>query len=633
LGLLDKKISFKAEVNNVLQIVVNSLYSNKEIFLRELISNSSDAIQKVKFEMLLDSEVSVPEEFNIYITIDKENGSLVISDNGLGMNEEDIITNLGSIAKSGTRDFIAKLSSKDKEESGFIGSFGVGFYSCFIVSKKVIVKSRKFSCSKSEAVEWSSSGDGFFNVKNIEKTNVGTEITLFLKDDDLDFLNNWKVKSIINKYSNNIPIPIYMEKVSNKKVTDSSNEKEEIHYDRVNSPNSLWLQHKTVLKNSDYVEFYKDFFKDYNDPLFWVHNKLEGNIQFNSLLFIPGDVPHNFWSLPSNKGLKLYIKRVFIMDNVSKFLPNYLRFIRGVIDCEDLPLNISREILQDNKLVLNIRSILVKKVLNGLTRLLKEDYNKYLIFWNYFGKVLKEGPVEDKENSILISNLFRFSSTLTGKKDNSVSFSDYISRNGESTSIFYIAGDSFDQVYNNPNLEFFVNKGIEVLLLYDKIDEWLMLHLQKFKDFKLVSILKLDDDYFSKFRSDDSTPISDDKLVIEEEKDLLNRVKETLSGKVKDVRFSNRLVNFPSSFIIDEYDTSLNMQRIMKSAGQPFSNTQPILEINGTHKIFNLLVNSQENEDEFNKLSLILYEQAILSDGGQLNEPSKFLERINSILK
>jgi len=629
---IKEKRGFETEVKQLLHLMIHALYSNKEIFLRELISNAADAIDKLRFEAISNPVLYEGDiELAIHIEYDKEAKTISIRDNGIGMSREETISHLGTIAKSGTQEFLKSLTGDQVKDRNLIGQFGVGFYSSFIVADKVTVKTRRAGLSAQEGVCWESQGEGDYTVENIEKPHRGTEIILHLKQQEEEFLNGLRLRHIVAKYSDHINVPVYMFKEAYGEEgdkTDASKDEEV-----VNRATALWTLSKGDIEDEAYIEFYKHVAHDFEDPLIWSHNKVEGKFEYTTLLFIPSRAPFDLWQPSKPRGLKLYVRRVFIMDDAEQFLPNYLRFIRGVIDCNDLPLNISREILQSNKMVDAIRSAVAKRVLSMLGDLTKTDSEKYLKFWGEFGQVLKEGPAEDFANKEAIAKLLRFASTFTDHEKQDVSLDDYISRmKPGQEKIYYIAADTFNAARHSPHLEIFRAKGIEALLLYDRIDEWLMSHLNEYekKHFQSVAMGALGELDFAEEKSDKASAAEKDKAISEEYKDTLSQIKESLKDKVTDVRFTHRLTSSPSCIVAEEGQMTSQMQRLLRSAGQ-FVNLKPILELNPDHLLVSRL-KSEKDPQHFNDLSQVLFDQAILAEGGQLDDPATFVRRFNDLL-
>jgi molecular chaperone HtpG len=616
-------LKFESEVSQVLQLMIHSLYSNKEIFLRELISNASDACDKLRFESLADDNLLANDsQLKIYIGYDKDTHTLVIRDNGIGMTREEVINNIGTIAKSGTKEFLQNLTGDQAKDSNLIGQFGVGFYSAFIVADKVELKTRSARADANEAVLWTSEGTGEYELESVEYEHRGTEITLHLKQDEHDLLSGWRLRSIISKYSDHIPLPIEMFKEDEK---GEATEEIEI----INKASALWTRNKSEISNEEYTEFYKHVGHDFEDPLAWSHNRVEGKTEYTSLLYIPSKAPFDLYEPNQTHGLKLYVQRVFIMEDAEKLLPRYLRFARGIIDSNDLPLNVSREILQSNKVIESIRSGSVKKLLGVLEKMAKNEAEKYQQFWSQFGRVMKEGPGEDFANKEQIAGLLRFASTNSDQDEQIVSLADYIDRMGdEQESIYYITADNFNAAKNSPHLEIFRKKGIEVLLMSDRVDEWLMGSLNEFDGKTFVSVAKgeLDLDKFS-----DSDEKEAQKKTEEEASDIVEQIKNSLEDKVEDVRVSHRLTSSPACVVLNEQDMALYMQHLLKQAGQDLPETKPVLEINPQHPLV-LKMKDEADMDLVKEWSTLLFEQAILAEGGQLENPAEFVTRLNKII-
>lgn len=627
---------FETEVKQLLHLMIHALYSNKEIFLRELISNASDAIDKLRF-----AAISAPElyegdtELAIHVAYDKEANTVTVQDNGIGMSREDAISHLGTIAKSGTQAFLKTLTGDQVKDRNLIGQFGVGFYSSFIVADKVTVKTRKAGLTAEEGVCWESKGEGDYTIENIELEHRGTQVILHLKEADEEFLSGLRLRNIVSKYSDHISVPVYMKKEPYSHwqegiaVPEDTKEQEV-----VNRATALWAVPKSDIDAEAYCEFYKHIAHDFEDPLLWSHNKVEGKFEYTTLLYVPSKAPFDLWQANKPRGLKLYVRRVFIMDDAEQFLPSYLRFVRGVIDSNDLPLNISREILQSNKLVDAIRASVIKRVLGMLSDLANSDNEKYLKFWREFGQVLKEGPAEDFVNKEAIAKLLRFSSTHTDGETQEVSLENYVSRmKPEQEKIYFIAADTFNAAKNSPHLEIFREKGVEVLLLSDRIDEWLMSHLTEFdkKRFHSVAAGKLENFDFVKDDANAQEDKKDQKSTDPELfKELLIKVKAALGDKVTDVRLSERLTSSPSCIVSDEGHMSSHMQRILRQAGQAV-NDKPTLELN-PHHLLVLRLKDEHDVKRFHDLSEILLDQAILAEGGQLDDPGTFVKRFNELL-
>ena len=608
---------FQTEVSQLLNLMIHSLYSNKEIFLRELISNASDAIDKLKFESLSNKKlIEKGQELGIQIDTDEKAKTITITDNGIGMTEQEVMDNIGTIANSGTKKFLEGLDKDQAQDSNLIGQFGVGFYSAFIIAKKVVLTTRKAGDKNENGTVWTSAGKGEYSIENAVVENPGTSITLFLKAEEKEFLESYRLKGIISKYSDHITVPIKMLK------TDEEGKNQE--YEIVNKAKAFWTEDKSSLKQEDYDEFYKSLTYDFDGPLTQIHNKVEGNLEYTSLLFIPKKAPYDMWEPKRKAGVKLYAKRVFIMEDNEELMPLYLRFIKGIIDTADLPLNVSREILQGSKVVDTIRKANVKRVLSELEKMSKKDPEKYSEFWNEFGMVMKEGIVEDFANKDKIASLLRFTSTQSSGNDQDVSLADYVSRmKDDQKYIYYVTAESYQAAKGSPQLEIFKKKDIEVLLLSDRVDEWLASNFGEFEGKSLRSIAKGDlEDLDTKEDKKKKEKVAKDF------KDVISKVKEILDSQVKDVKISNRLNESPSCLVADENEMGGNMERILKSLGQDVPETKPILEINPTHPLVERLKNKVDED-----LVKVLFDQAILSEGGQLKDPGEFVKRMNSLIK
>jgi len=617
-------LGFQAEVKQLLRLMIHSLYSHKEIFLRELISNASDACDKLRFEALAAPEL-LGSETDLVITIDTDNQAhtVTITDNGIGMTRQEAIEHLGTIAKSGTADFLAKLSGDQKKDAQLIGQFGVGFYSSFIVADRVEVFSRRAGTPASEGVHWESKADGEFTVSNVELPARGTRIVLHLKEGEHEFADDYRVRSLVRKYSDHIAFAVRMKKPAAKDA-----EKQEAEYETINHAQALWTRPRTELKDEDYKEFYRHVTHDFSDPLAWSHGKVEGKKEYTSLLYIPSRAPFDLSHRDGVRGLKLYVRRVFIMDDAEQFLPLYLRFIKGIVDSADLPLNISREMLQQDPAIDTIRTGLTRRSLDMLDKL-KSEPEKYATFWKEFGSVLKEGPAEDHSNRERIAKLLRFSSTHTDKEEQDVSLEDYLARmKPGQTSIYYVIADSFAAAKSSPHLEVLRKKGVEVLLLSDRVDEWLMDHLREFdgKSFRNVARGDLD---LSSVQSAEEKQAQE--TLSKEHAAIVERLKKALENRVSDVRVTGRLADSPVCLVLGENDMGLQMRRILEAAGQKAPAAQPVLEINPLHPLL-LRLESTAEEGAFNELSMLLFEQATLADGGQLPDPAAFVQRLNRLL-
>lgn len=632
-----EKMGFQTEAKQLLHLMIHSLYSNKEIFLRELISNASDATDKLRVEALENSALYENDgELKIQVAVDEQAKTIEISDNGIGMSKDEVIANLGTIAKSGTSEFLKNLTGDQKKDSQLIGQFGVGFYSSFIVAKQVIVETRRAGAAADEAVRWTCEGEADFEVETIEKQGRGTSIKLVLKDDEQEFANNWRLRSIIKKYSDHIAIPVEMEKYQPPAEEGEEAKTEAPEWEAINDAKALWIKSRSEVSDDEYNEFYRHISHDFSEPLSWSHNRVEGKHEYTSLLYIPGMAPMDLYQREAARGLKLYIKRTFIMDDAEQFLPMYLRFVKGVLDSADLPLNVSREILQSTPMVDSIRSALTKRILDMLAKMAKSEPEKYATFWNQFGAVLKEGPSEDNGNCEKIAQLFRFASSANDSADPTTSLSDYIERMKEGQDkIYYVTGDSHSVVANSPYLEVFRKHGIEVLLMYDRIDEWMMGYLTEFdgKSFQDVARGDLDlsaiigeqdnDDKDSKSKSKKKEQNANDKL--------LERVKGLLETKVEEVKSTNRLTTSPACLVVGQNDMGEQMRKIMQAAGQAVPETKPILELNMEHPLVTKLA-SEKDDDNAGILAGILFDQAALSAGRQLENPAKFVQELNKLM-
>ena len=618
-------LNFQAEAKQLLQLMIHSLYSNKEIAIRELVSNASDAEDKLRFKALDDSSLYEDDsELKIKIDYDKKNRTITISDNGIGMNREDIINNIGTIARSGTKEFLSQLSGDQAKDANLIGQFGVGFYSSFIIADKVTLETRR--AGSKESFRWTSKGDGEFTIETIDKKTRGTDITLSLKKDEDEFLDDWRLREIVKKYSDHITLPILMKKTDFKDGKTIKTDDDET----VNDASAIWARNKKDIKTEDYNEFYKNLSYDSEPPLTYFHNRVEGNQEYISLLYIPAKAPIDLYdNRERNQGVKLYVKRIFIMEATEKLMPQYLRFVKGVIDSSDLPLNVSREILQDSKAVEAIRSGTVKKILSSLEDMSKKKPEAYEKFWNEFGRVLKEGPAEDFINKEKIAGLLRFATTHDASDKQSAAFDSYITRmKPEQESIYYITADSFMAAKNSPHLEIFKKKGIEVLLLGDRVDEWLISNLTEFKGKKFQSIAKGDLDLG---KLENESEKGKKKKIEEKAKTLIEKIKKSLGDKVKDVKVTHRLTDSPACLVVGENDISGNLERILKAAGQSTPDNKPILEINPEHKLIEKL-KTFEGTDDFDEYTSVIFDQAMLSEGAQLDDPVNFIKRINRFL-
>ncbi len=618
---------FQTEAKQLLHLMIHSLYSNKEIFLRELVSNASDAADKLRFEAVSNGDLYEGDtELKIRISFDKEAKTLTISDNGIGMSRDEVIENLGTIAKSGTAQFMQKLSGDQKKDAQLIGQFGVGFYSAFIVADKVVVTTRRAGAAVDEAVRWECSGDAEFTVESVEKTGRGMTVELHLKDDALEFADHWRLRSIIKKYSDHIAIPVVMQKQTPVGDDAASTEPED---EVINTATALWTRSRSDVTDEEYKEFYKHVSHDFTDPLSWSHNRVEGNLDYTSMLFIPARAPYDLYNRDASRGLKLYVQRTFIMDDAEQFLPLYLRFIKGVVDSNDLSLNVSREILQKDPNIDAMRSALTKRVLDMLAKLAKSEPEKYATFWKEFGQVMKEGPAEDFANREKIAKLLRFASTHTDTAEQTQSLEDYVARMKEGQEkIYYIAAENFNTAKSSPHLEVFRKKGIEVLLLSDRVDEWLMSHLAEFDGKSLQDIGKGELD-LGKLDSEEEKQAQE--KVAEALKPLLERAKAALENQVAEVRITHRLTDSPACVVVGDHDMGAQMRRILEAAGQKVPESKPIFELNPEHPLVKKL--EQESSDErFGDLAHILFDQANLAEGAQLQDPAAYVQRLNKLL-
>jgi molecular chaperone HtpG len=631
-------MGFQTEAKQLLQLMIHSLYSNKEIFLRELISNASDATDKLRVEALENSALYESDgELRIRIAVNEEAKTIEISDNGIGMSKDEVIANLGTIAKSGTSEFLKNLTGDQKKDSQLIGQFGVGFYSSFIVAKQVVVETRRAGEAANEAVRWTSEGEADFKVESIEKADRGTSITLILKDDEQEFANNWRLRSIIKKYSDHIAIPVQMEKIQSPAGEGEEPKADQApEWEAINDAKALWTKSRSEVSDDEYNEFYRHISHDFAEPLSWSHNRVEGKHEYTSLLYIPGMAPMDLYQREAARGLKLYIKRTFIMDDAEQFLPMYLRFVKGVLDSADLPLNVSREILQSTPMVDSIRSALTKRILDMLAKMAKSEPEKYASFWSQFGAVLKEGPSEDNGNSEKIAKLFRFASSTSEGTDPSVSLTDYIERMKEGQDkIYYVTGDSHSVVANSPYLEVFRKHGIEVMLMSDRIDEWMMGYLTEFDGKSFQDVARGDLDLSAIIGEDDKTD-KDSKSKAEKkdqtaEDALLERVKGLLETKVEAVKSTSRLTTSPACLVVGQDDMGEQMRKIMQAAGQAVPETKPILELNMEHPLVAKLVDEKDDENA-GRLASVLFDQAALSAGRQLENPAQFVQELNKLM-
>jgi molecular chaperone HtpG len=625
---------FQTEVKQLLQLMIHSLYSNKEIFLRELVSNAADAADKLRFKALSDDKLYENDgDLHLKIKVDKDASTITIEDNGIGMTRDEVIENLGTIAKSGTKDFFSKLSGDQAKDSQLIGQFGVGFYSAFIVADNVTVRTRAAGEDASQGVEWTSQGEGEFTIADIEKDTRGTQIVLHIREEEKEFVDAWKLRSIVSKYSDHISIPVKMWK-DPVEERDGPEEGEKIpaqpgEWESVNKATALWTRDKSEVSDEEYNEFYKHVSHDYTDPLAWSHNKVEGKTEYTSLLYIPSKAPFDMWNRDHKHGLKLYVQRVFIMDDAEQFMPTYLRFVKGLLDSNDLPLNVSREILQDNKVSQAMRQGCTKRALQMLEKMAKNDEEKYLSFWTEFGNALKEGPAEDFANKEKVAGLLRFASTHNESDAQTVSLDAYIERMKEGQEkIYYVTADSYQAAKNSPHLEIFRKKGIEVLLLSERIDEWLMSHLTEFKEKTLQSIARSDTDLSD---MDDEESKKAQEKAEEELAGVLERLKTALGEKVIEAKFTHRLTDSPAVIVADDNGMTTQMMKLMQAAGQPAPEVKYYFEINPEHQLIKHLSDLQD-EDAFKQWADVLFDQAALSEQGSLEDPSSFVRNLNNLL-
>lgn len=614
-------LEFQTEVSQLLQLMIHSLYSNKEIFLRELISNASDACDKLRFEALSsDALYEGDSELKVRIGFDKDARTVTISDNGIGMSRDEVIDNIGTIAKSGTRQFFESLTGDQGKDLELIGQFGVGFYSSFIVADKVTLTTRRAGAAADEAVRWVSNGEGSYTLENVDKPGRGTEVVLHLREGEDEFLEPYRLRAIVTRYSDHISLPIEMA---------SQEEGKEDTFEAVNSASALWKRPRKDINDDEYREFYKHVAHDFGDPMAWTHNQVEGTQSYTSLLYIPEHAPFDLWDRDRRHGIKLYVRRVFIMDDAENLMPQYLRFVRGLVDSDDLPLNVSREILQKNKFIDSIRAASVKKVLGLLESMAKDEPEKYQKFWAQYGRVMKEGPAEDYGNRERIAKLLRFASTHGGGAGQNVTLEDYVGRMQEGQEkIYFITADSFAAANNSPHLEVFRKKGIEVLLLHDRVDEWMVSHFTEFEGKPLTSVAKGDLD-LGKLQDEAEEQAA--KKAEDEYKDLVTRIKEVLGDNVSEVRVSHRLTDSPSCLVLGAHEMPIHLQQVMKQAGHDLPDSKPILEINPDHTLVRRL-SGQQDEASFADWSRLLFEQAMLSEGAQLEDPAAFVKRMNHLL-
>lgn len=623
---------FETEAKQLLHLMIHSLYSNREIFLRELISNASDAADKLHFEALANDKLFEDDpNLRIRVDFDKDAKTITVSDNGVGMSREEVVRNLGTIAKSGTAEFLQNLTGDQQKDSKLIGQFGVGFYSAFIVANKVEVFTRRAGLDASEGVRWESHGEAEYTIENIERPERGTTVVLHLKDDADEFADRWRLRTIIKKYSDHISLPIEMRKEPETSEEDDKQETDEKQpeYEIVNTATALWTRSRSEISDEEYKEFYKHISHDFSDPLTWSHNRVEGKLDYTSLLYIPQRAPFDLYNRDGARGLKLYVQRTFIMDDAEQFLPLYLRFVKGVVDSNDLSLNVSREILQKDPNIDSMRSALAKRVLDMLEKLAKKDSEKYAAFWKEFGEVLKEGPAEDFGNKEKIAKLFRFATTHNDTQEQDQSLDDYVGRMKEGQEkIYYVVADNYATARNSPHLEVFRKKGIEVILMYDRVDEWMVSSLMEYdgKAFQDVAKGALD---LGELDSEEEKKKQEEEA--KELEGLLERSKKVLEDRVDEVRITHRLTDSPACLVVGEYDMGAQMRRIMEAAGQKVPNSKPSLELNPEHPLVKKL-DQEPDEDRFADLANILFDQAQLAEGGQLEDPGTYVHRLNKLL-
>ncbi|PNH98220.1 molecular chaperone HtpG [Vibrio diazotrophicus] len=618
---------FQSEVKQLLHLMIHSLYSNKEIFLRELISNASDAADKLRFQALSNPDLYQGDaDLGVKLSFDKETKTITISDNGIGMTRENVIEHLGTIAKSGTAEFFSKLSEEQTKDSQLIGQFGVGFYSAFIVADAVTVRTRAAGVASSEAVQWHSKGEGEYTVESIEKASRGTDIILHLREEGEEFLSEWRLRDVISKYSDHIGIPVF---IQTEERDDESKETGNKKWEQINKAQALWTRSKSDITDEEYQEFYRHVSHDFAEPLVWSHNKVEGKNDYTSLLYIPSKAPWDMMNRDHKSGLKLYVQRVFIMDDAEQFMPSYLRFVRGLIDSNDLPLNVSREILQDNKVTQSLRNACTKRVLTMLERMASNDAEKYQSFWKQFGLVMKEGPAEDMANKEKIAGLLRFASTEVDSSEQTIGLASYVERMKEGQDkIYYLTADSYAAAKNSPHLEQFKSKGIEVILMYDRIDEWLMNYLTEFDGKQFQSITKAGLD-LSKF--EDEAEKEKHKETEQEFKSVVERIKGYLGDRVKDVRTTFKLATTPAVVVTDDFEMGTQMAKLLEAAGQAVPEVKYIFEINPDHALVKMM-SDEPDEEAFGRWVEVLLGQAMLAERGSMADPSQFLTAMNKLL-
>jgi molecular chaperone HtpG len=617
-------LGFQAEIKQLLNLMIHSLYSNKEIFLRELISNASDAADKLRFAALSDDGLYEGDtELKIWIEVNPDAKTITVRDNGIGMTREEVIANIGTIARSGTQEFFKSLTGDQLKDSQLIGQFGVGFYSSFIVADKVTLITRKAGLANNHGVKWESGGDGQFSIENLDRNTHGTEVTLHLREGEDEFTQEYRIRGIIKKYSDHIAFPIIYPKIT----TDAESNETVVENEVINAAQALWMRAKNDITDEDYQEFYKHVSHDFDNPLTWIHNKVEGTQEYTTLFYIPARAPFDLWDRRNRHGVRLYVRRVFIMDDDEHLLPPYLRFIRGVIDSNDLPLNVSREILQNNRQIDTIRGGSIKKILAALDSLAKNEPEKYQTFWKEFGRVFKEGIVDDHSNKERIAKLLRFSSTHEAEQK--VTLEDYVARMKEGQDkIYYITAENAAAAAHSPHLEIFRKKDLEVLLLTDQVDEWLVMHLTEFDDKQLQSITKGDLDLGNLESEQEKQQAEQAK---QQAQPIIERLQQALTDKVKEVRVTHRLTDSPACLVADSHGMDSSLERLLKSAGQQIPNSKPIMEINPTHALITKL-HAENDDSRFNDWAWILFDQAMLSEGGKLEDPSAFVRRMNQML-
>lgn len=623
-------LGFQTEVKQLLHLMIHSLYSNKEIFLRELISNASDAADKLRFEGISNPDLLEDNPaFEIRVDFDKDAGTISVTDNGIGMSRDDVVEQLGTIARSGTAEFLNQLTGDQRQDAALIGEFGVGFYSSFIVADRVEVYSRRAGLSPTEGVHWESDGEGEFTIEQVEMADRGTRVLLHLRKDEQEFADPYRLRTLIRKYSDHIAFPVKMPAEKEAEEQEGQDRAKQDDDETVNAATALWTRPRTEISDDEYKEFYKHISHDFNDPIVWGHNKVEGKREYTSLIYIPPKAPFDLWNREAPRGLKLYVQRVFIMDDADQFLPLYLRFVRGVIDSNDLSLNVSRELLQQDSNVEAIRTALTKRVLDMLTRLAKDEPEKYQGFWNEFGRVLKEGPGEDFANRERLAKLFRFSTTHTNSENQDQSLEDYMGRKAEGQDkIYYIASDGFNAAKSSPHLEIFREKGIEVLLFGDPIDEWFIGHLGEFEGLQFRDITRGELD-LADVKAEESDGNKDRQA--EEHKELLERLQKELDGKVAEVRLTRRLTDSPACLVLGEFDMGAQMRRLMEASGQAVPTALPIFELNPDHPLIRRLADEADVQ-RFEDLARVLFDQASLAEGRQPEDPGTFVQRLNRLL-